>query len=214
MKDIAIYGSEGFGKEVACLLDLINKENPQWNLVGFFDDTKPKGVKISHFGETLGGAQELNAYPKRIAIVIAAGHQNAVKTIYGKITNDNVEFPNIISPLVRFADKETFKIGKGNIIQSNCFFSCNVKIGNFNVFNGSNTFGHDDVVGDFNAFMPASRVSGNVFIGYNNFFGVGSIIIEKLKIGHDVRIGAGGILMTKPKDGMLYIGNPAKIVKF
>ena len=38
MKDIAIYGAGGFGKEVACLIKRINEQEPTWKLVGFFDD--------------------------------------------------------------------------------------------------------------------------------------------------------------------------------
>ena len=38
MKDIAIYGAGGFGREVACLLRRINEQAPKWNLIGFFDD--------------------------------------------------------------------------------------------------------------------------------------------------------------------------------
>jgi len=32
MKDIAIYGAGGFGREVACLINKINEVNPTWNL--------------------------------------------------------------------------------------------------------------------------------------------------------------------------------------
>ena len=40
MKDIAIYGAGGFGREIACLIQMINKseKKPKWNIVGFFDD--------------------------------------------------------------------------------------------------------------------------------------------------------------------------------
>lgn len=43
MKDIAIYGAGGFGREVACLIERINKarETPIWNFIGFFDDGIP-----------------------------------------------------------------------------------------------------------------------------------------------------------------------------
>ncbi len=37
MKDIAIYGAGGFGREVACLIKQINDslENPRWNFIVF-----------------------------------------------------------------------------------------------------------------------------------------------------------------------------------
>lgn len=38
VKDIAIFGAGGFGREVACLLRKINAVEPTWNFVGFYDD--------------------------------------------------------------------------------------------------------------------------------------------------------------------------------
>ena len=35
VKDIAIFGAGGFGREVACLLRKINAVEPTWNFVGF-----------------------------------------------------------------------------------------------------------------------------------------------------------------------------------
>ena len=210
MKQIAIYGAGGFGREVACLLNKINEVEPTWELVGFFDDGIEKGTQVSHFGKVLGGIDELNAWTSELSIAITIGSPKIVQTLVPKITNPNIQFPNIIAPTVYFADKDTFKIGKGNIIQKHCSFSCDVTIGDFNVMDGADVFGHDDVVGSFNTFMPAMRISGEVTIGDGNFFGVGSIILQQIKIGNNVRLGAGSVLMRKPKEGCLYMGNPAK----
>lgn len=40
MKKIAIFGAGGFGREVAFLIEDINKKNYQWEILGFFDDEK------------------------------------------------------------------------------------------------------------------------------------------------------------------------------
>ena len=215
MKDIAIYGAGGFGRELACLLNSINKVEPTWNLVGFFDDNPDlKGQMISHFGVCLGGMDVLNAYLKELALVIPIGNSKVVKTLVGKITNRNVYYPNIIHPDVIFSDPETFRIGKGNILQTGCRFSTNISIGDFNIFNGEIALGHDDSIGDFNTFMPDVRISGAVEIGDENFFGVGSIILQTIKIGRGVRLGAGGVLMSNPSDGKLYVGIPARKTEF
>ena len=213
MKQIAIYGAGGFGREVACLLNKINELQPTWELVGFFDDGIETGKEVSHFGKVLGGINEVNAWPTELSIVLTIGSPKIVQTIVSKIANPNILFPNIIAPTVYFADKETFKIGKGNVIQKHCSFSCDVTIGDFNVMDGADVFGHDDVVGSFNTFMPAMRISGEVTIGNGNFFGVGSIILQQVKVGNSIRLGAGSVLMRKPKDGYLYMGNPAKKVE-
>ncbi|MBR4379775.1 MAG: acetyltransferase [Bacteroidaceae bacterium] len=210
MKQIAIYGAGGFGREVACLLNKINEVEPTWELIGFFDDGVEKGTQVSHFGKVLGGINELNAWGGELSIAITIGNPKIVQKIITNITNPNIWFPNIIAPTVYFADPETFRIGKGNIIQKHCSFSCDVTIGDFNVMDGADVFGHDDVVGSFNTFMPAMRISGEVTIGDGNFFGVGSIILQQIKVGNNIRLGAASVLMRKPKDGCLYMGNPAK----
>lgn len=211
MKDIAIYGAGGFGREVACIIDKINEEEPTWNLVGFFDDNLSlKGQMVSHYAPCLGGIDELNAYNKELAIAITIGSPKTVEKIVSNITNAFIWFPNIVHPNFVKADELTFKMGKGNIIQRDCKASCDVTLGDFNVLNGNTALGHDVIIGSFNTFMPAARISGQTTIGDRNFFGVGCIVLQQMKIGNEIRLGAGSVLMTKPKDGFLYLGNPAK----
>ena len=214
LKNIAIYGAGGFGREVACTINKINEIEPTWNLLGFFDDGVEKGKMVSHFGSVLGGMQELNAWPEKINVVIAIGNPRTVKAVVEKITNEYVEFPNLIHKDTYYSDKKSFSIGKGNIIQGGCIFSCDVSIGDFNVFNGFDVIGHDVHIGAYNSLMPAVRISGEVQIGDCNFFGVNSVVLQQIKIKNCVRLAAGSVLMTKPKENSLYIGVPAKREKF
>ena len=139
MRDIAIYGAGGFGREVACLIKSINDnyddDKMKWNIVGFLDDGKKIGSR-NEYGKVLGGMTELNAWPSPLSVVIAIGSPKWVKKIVEGVTNDKVDWPNIVSPDVIMLDKENIKLGRGNIICSRCFFSCNVEIGDFNIFNG------------------------------------------------------------------------------
>lgn len=210
-KKIAIYGAGGLGKEVAGGIQRINKmANGQWEIIGFFDDNKPVGTEISHYGKVLGGIDELNDFKEPLALAIAVGSSIDRKKIHDRITNPNIYFPNLIAPSFRILDPATFKIGEGNIIQDNCSVTCDVEIGSYNVFNGSNALGHDVKVGDFNVMMPGVRLSGVVEVGDCNMFGVDSVVLQKIRIGNNVTLGAGSVLMTKPKDGFTYIGVPAK----
>lgn len=211
MKDIAIYGAGGFGKEVACLIKRINEKKPTWNIIGFFDDNPDlKGKMISHFGYCLGGMDVLNSYPDDLAVTMALGNSMVVKRLIEIIHNKKISFPNLIDVTFYKVDPETFSIGQGNIIQGWCCVSCDVQIGDFNVMNGNVDVGHDVSIGSFNTFMPAVRVSGEVKIGDCNFFGINSIVLQQIKIGDGVRLGAGSVLMTKPKNGNLYLGVPAR----
>ncbi len=214
MKQIAIYGAGGFGKEVACMINKINEEKPVWEIIGFFDDGIEKGTEISHFGKVLGDINDLNKWSSKLNIVFAIGSPGVLKSLVGKIHNKNIDFPNIIHPGAFFADPQSFSIGKGNVITRGCTFSCDVKIGDFNQFNSLSALAHDVVVGSFNVFMPLSRISGEVSINNENFFGIGAIILQQIKIGNKTRIGAGSIVMKNTKDGYLYFGNPAKKMNF
>jgi sugar O-acyltransferase (sialic acid O-acetyltransferase NeuD family) len=213
MKDIAIFGAGGLGREVATTIGRINRKKLTWNLIGFFDDGKDKGTPISHFGKVLGGVEDLNRIEQPLSVVIAIGSPNTIRCVREKITNPLLSYPNIIFEPFGLADPESFHLGEGNIIQGGCWMSVDVKIGNFNVLNGLDIIGHDVTVGDYNVIMPSVKISGEVTIGNGNLLGLSSIVLQQLKIGDNVRIGAGAVLMTKPKDGQLYIGNPAKIFR-
>lgn len=213
MKDIAIYGAGGFGREIACLLHLINHDEPTWNIVGFFDDDQSLWATENEYGKVLGGIDALNNWKDSLSVVIAIGVPQSMRIIAEDITNSNIEFPNIVAPSVTFLDKDSTKMGKGNVICSSCLISCNVTLGDFNILNGFIPVGHDTVIGNFNVIMPSTNISGGVSIGEENLLGVKSTVLQYVKIGNYVRVGAGSVVMRNTKDGNLYMGNPAIKVK-
>ena len=192
MKGIAIYGAGGLGKEIASLIEFINREGGgEWNLIGYFDDGKEKGSMISRFGPVLGGMDELNQWDHPLGIAIAIGHPQTLRSVRQKITNENISFPNLYSPWLLYADKSSVTIGEGNIIQGTCWISNDATIGNFNIMNSEVVIGHDVKIGDYNILMPDTRLSGEVTLGEANLIGVGAIILQQIHIGHDVVIGPG-----------------------
>ena len=210
MKHIAIFWAGGFGREVACLINMINKEKPTWKLIGFFDDNpRLKGTR-NEYGEVLGGMSELNGWTEPLSVAIAIGNPSVVRKIAGKIKNSQIDFPNLFAPQTIFFDKDNVEFGKGNIICVGCCFSINVHVGDFNTFNSFITIGHDVRVGNFNSLMPASRLSGEVKMGDENLIGCAAVVLQQLKIGNKTKIGANSTLMGKTKDGQTYLGNPAK----
>lgn len=211
MKDIAIYGAGGLGREVACLLHLINKKMPTWNLIGFFDDVKKQGDR-NEYGQILGGLDVLNEWSHPISLVMAIGSPAVASKIVSKISLSMVDYPNIIAPDVSFLDRASISLGKGNIISLGCIISCNVKIGDFNLFNYRTSIAHDVEMRNFNMFMPSVNISGNVNMGDCNFFGVSSVVLQNVKVGNGIKLSANSLLITARKDNVTYMGNPAKVV--
>ena len=210
MKDIAIFGAGGFGREIACIVNLINKTTPSWNLIGFFDDGIEKG-SYNEYGRILGGMGDLNSWSSPLSLLVAIGNPNTLKAVIEKITNPLVSFPNLIAPNVSMIDVDSLKMGQGNIICSNSVISCNVRLGNFNLFNVFTQVGHDTMLGDYNIVMPSVNISGGIEIGDCNLFGVKSTILQYKKIGNNVTIAPGSVLSRNGKDGKVYLGNPAKV---
>lgn len=211
MKDIAIFGAGGYGREIACYIRRINEVKPTWNLIGYFDDGKAVG-EDAQYGKVLGGLDILNAWDKPIAVVLAIATPKTVRKIVSNIKNEKVEFPNIIDPSVTFLDKESVKMGKGNVIGANTLIACNVEIGDFNLMNWYDQLGHEDKLGSYNVVMPNVNISGGVEAGDGNFFGVKSTILQYQKIGNNTTIGACSVILKDTEDNATYYGNPARVI--
>ncbi len=213
MRDIAVYGAGGFGREIACLIKLINNtlQKERWNFIGFFDDNEELIGSSNEYGKVLGGNLELNVWDSPLDIVIAIGTPKTLKKIVGKITNPKIDFPNIIAPGVDFLDKSSVKLGIGNIICNMSVLSCNTSLGDFNLLNVFTQLGHDSKIGNYNIIMPSVNISGGVVVGDCNLFGVKSTVLQYKKIGNNINIAPGSVMMRNGKDEKTYLGNPARI---
>lgn len=208
MKDIAIYGAGGFGREVACLISNINKQKIIWNFIGFFDDGIKKG-NTNQYGVILGGIDELNSWNKDLAIVVAIGTPSIVVNLISKIYNTRIDFPNIIANDIICMDTSSFSMGRGNIIMFQSLVSYNVSIGDFNFLNCGASLGHEVIMGSYNSLMSYVKISGEVTIGDTNYFGVCSVVLQRNNIGNNTTIGTNSVIMRKTKDYSTYLGNPA-----
>ena len=211
MKDIAIFGAGGFGREVACLINRINKKHPDtWRFLGFFDDDEKIWGAWNEYGKVIGGMETLNQWEKPLNIAIDIGNPSVLELIVGKINNPNISFPNLIDPNVEFMDMEHVEMGRGNVICMRSTISTCVKFGDFNLLNVAVGVGHDARLGNYNVVMPNVNISGGVQIGNANLFGVKSTILQYLKVGDRVKIGACSLLMRNAKSDNLYFGIPAE----
>lgn len=209
MKDIAIFAAGGFGREIACIIKMINRVEPTWNFIGFFDDAENLHGLSNEYGKVLGGISVLNAWNEPLSVVLAIGNPKVLKIVTEKISNPLVDFPNLIAPNVIFLDRDSVRMGKGNVICPNSLISCNTELGDFNLLNVYAQVGHDTKLGNYNVVMPTVNISGGITIGECNLFGVKSTVLQYKKIGNNVTIAPGSVMMRNGKDGVTYMGNPA-----
>lgn len=212
LKDIAIFGVGGFGREVLALIKDINKSEPTYNIVGFFDDGHEKGEMVNGY-PVLGKTEELNRWSTPISMAVSIGDPKVKKNVIDKITNPLVDYPFLIHPLAWIGEKEYVEMGKGCIICAGSLITTNIKMGDFVILNLGCTVGHDTVIGDYAAFMPSVNISGEVTIGEGVYVGTGAKIINQLEIGEYATVGAGAVVCQTLPAHCTAVGVPAKVVK-
>ncbi len=213
LKDIAIFGVGGFGREVLTLIKDINKVTPTYNFIGFFDDGYEKGIMVNGY-PNLGKTEDLNEWKTPISLAVSIGSPVIKKKILDKITNPLVDYPTLIHPLAWIGDKEFVEIGKGCVICAGTLITTNINIEDFVILNLGCTVGHDTVIKKYAAFMPSVNISGEVTIGEGVYVGTGAKIINQLEIGDYTIIGAGAVVSKTLPAKCTAVGVPAKPIKF
>lgn len=207
MKNIAIYGAGGFGRETALLIQQINKQDMQWNLLGFFDDGLPKGSRVDGL-VILGGMKEALQYTG--AITIAVADPSTREKISGNLLkNPKLEFPSLIHPHAQLGSEEFNTIGRGCIITAGVIMTTHITLGDFCIINLSATVGHDVILGAFTTIMPGCSISGNVNIGQRVLLGTGARMLQNINIGDHATIGAGAVVTKHCPPNETWVGVPA-----
>lgn len=209
MKDVVIIGAGGFAREVAWLIEEINKKNEQWNILGFIDDNTENIGKSLNGYKIIGNTDYLNEMNKNIYAVIAIGNGKTRKKVAEKLKKR--KFGILIHPDVSISD--SISIGEGSIICSGNILTVNISIGKHVIINLDCTIGHDAVIENFSTFLPGTNLSGETIVEECSTLGTGSTVIQGIKIGKNVMVGAGAVVIRDIIDDSTAVGNPARIIK-
>ena len=211
MKNIAIFGAGGFGREVKMLIDQINEKEPVWHFAGYYSDDF-SNTKVSA-KEQLGGMDALNRVSEKLFLVIAIGSPAVKRKIISNISNPNISFPTLIHPNVQIGASNV-SIGNGCIICAGNILTVDISMGDHIILNLACTVGHDTMIGDFCSFMPGVNISGEVNIENGVYVGTGAKIINQLQIGEWTVIGAGAVVSKTLPANCTAVGIPAKPIKY
>jgi sugar O-acyltransferase (sialic acid O-acetyltransferase NeuD family) len=201
MKNICIFGSGGFAKEVFWLAHQAGKD------VEAFIDIQAGGFCCRTKIENEGYFD-----PEKHLAIVGVGNPKVREKIVNGIIEQHGEnvFATIISPSANIISYSTIKIGKGSVICANCILTCDIELGDFSQLNLSTTIGHDTKTGKFFTTAPGVHISGKVITGERVYFGTNACSIEDINICDDVTIGAAACVSKDIIDSGIYVGVPAK----
>lgn len=209
MKDLIIIGASGFGREVAWLVDRINKTQLTWNILGFIDDDESLvGTRVNGY-QVLCTTKEIEKY-KNVFFVCAIGSSKTRKHIVDSI--GPLKYAVLIDPSVEMSD--LISIGEGSIICAHSILTVNVDIGRHVIINLDCTIGHDAVLEDFVTVYPSVNISGNTKYEKCVELGTGTQIIQGKMVGKGTIVGAGSVVVKDLPEECTAVGAPCKPIKF
>ena len=212
MKQIAIVGAGGFGREVQMLIGQINAVNPEWELAGFWDDGIAKGTMVNGL-PVLGTVADL-ARSGQGWMVMAIGDPAIKKKVAHQLEDSGIRSATLIHPSVIMGDRRYNSIGEGTIICAGNILTVNIQIGRHVILNLGCTVGHDAIIGDYSSFMPSVNISGEVVAGEGVYAGTGVKINNRITIGAGTIIGSGAVVVNDLPPNCTAVGVPAKPIKF
>ncbi len=208
-KPLVIVGAGGFGREVAWLVQDINKQNAQWELIGFVDD---KGPGVTEEGiPILGPISDIFRLNPVPWVALAIADTRTRYRLMQEMLDHGLKLASLVHPSVAMSDFND--IGSGSIICAGTVITTNVKLGKSSIVNPGCFIGHDTVLGDCVSMMPASNIAGEVTVGDGCYFGLNSCAINRKTIGEWSIIGAGAVVVDDIPPHSLAVGVPARVIK-
>ncbi len=210
MKDLVIFGSGGFAREVLQVARDINEAKKVWNVLGFLDEDVTKHSSVLVDLPVLGGPHWLADKPD-IQYVLGVGSPAVKHKIVEVLSAQTNRAATLIHPLAWIGDR--VRVGEGTVICAGCMITCDVSIARYVTLNLACTVGHDSNIKDFATAAPTVNISGNVSIGEGAELGTGGCIIQGIEVGSWSIVGAGGVVVQSLPPNVTAVGSPARVVK-
>lgn len=212
LKNIAIVGASGLGREVLMLIHQINQVVETWHVVGFYDDNPHTPATINSY-PYLGPLATLQGTRELLHVAIAIGHPASKAQVRQKLTNEHLVFPVLMHPEVSDEPYQFNRIGDGTIITKGCILTTNITLGKHVLLNLGCTLGHDVKIGDYSSLMPHVNIAGNSTLGQAVYAGTNATVIQFLEVGADAVIGAGAVVHRDLPAAVTAVGVPARVIK-
>lgn len=212
MKDLVIIGAGGFGREVAWLVEEINRRRPTWRLLGFIDEDEGKRGRTLNGYPVLGDFSAVGRLPQGLAAVCAVGDPAAKERLVGEAVKAGLTFVNLIHPNV--AVSPWVELGVGVIVCEGVVMTTNIVIGNHVSINPGCGLGHDVTIKDYTTLLWHVDLGGGARVGRGCLLGTKATVLPGVTVGKGTVVGAGAVVTRDLPPRCTAVGLPAKPIKF
>ncbi len=210
VRDLVIYGTGGFAREVHQLLEDLNSRRQEWNIVGFLDDDDAKWGKDVHGLPVLGNAGWL-AGRSEVGVSVGIGGPRSKKDVVERCrAAGGTSFPVLVHPLAWIGNR--VKLGEGTIICAGARITTDIEIGRHVILNLDATVCHDTVIEDYVTIAPSVNVSGGVRLMEGADIGTNASFIPGVRVGAWSKVGAGAAVVRDVAAAATVVGVPARVV--
>lgn len=190
-----LYGASGHAKVIIDILrqkgidvEALIDDNPEVNVL------QGKPVRHVFSGET--------------PMILSIGSNRVRKMLDEKL---DTTFATAISPTAIVSPSVT--VGDGSVVMQGAILQTEVKVGRHCIINTGACVDHECRIGDYVHLSPHATVCGDAEIGEGTWIGAGATVIQCVKVGKWSVIGAGAVVIEDIPDGVLAVGNPARIIR-
>jgi sugar O-acyltransferase (sialic acid O-acetyltransferase NeuD family) len=211
MRSIGIFGTSGFAREVADIVDalgdrpvLVARDQAEIDATAFNGDVI---------------LEDAIAHDPAMEFAIGIG-DNAVRETVARRFAGRVRFATLIHPSATFGigQRAAIEARQGVIVGAGVRFTNNIAVGDFAIFNLNATIGHDCVIEDYVNVAPGVAISGNVHLATRCWIGTGAAVNQgtndaRLRVGSDTVVGSGAVVVKDCDPDAVYVGIPARRIK-
>ena len=212
MSTLFIYGSGGFGREVALpASDALHAEmkldRPRFDRIAFCDD-------VISTDEVLGlPVEDPATMGEGDRFVLAMGSGEIRERLERKCRETGALPHTVIADNARIG--HDVELGDGAMFSAFTMITGSARIGRQFQCNIYSYVAHDCRIGDYVTFAPRVSCNGNVVIDDYAYVGTGAVLKQgtedkPLRIGKGAIVGMGAVVTKDVEAGAVVVGNPAK----
>jgi len=208
MKPLVIVGAGDFGREVAWLVDEINRTGQeQWNLLGFLDDNTDAMAGYSDYPPVLGPPEAYGNLDRPHA-VCAVADGGIRQTVVERLSACGALWATLIHPTAGIGLGT--RVGEGSIVCRQAMVTVDATIGRHVQLNVNSAVGHDAQLGDFCTLAGFVDICGRVVLGEGVYVATQASVLPKTVVGAWAQISAGSTARRRVRPGMTVVGVPGK----